>query len=171
MLVVVNNSNRGIDAQLLLSAISTSDFGQQHITNDKKNNTRMYVRYKPLHNGDHDDLTLLQRDCHHVLHESSVTRYPGDPYSVLPNRCCFCGYTVSTVQFISANSSLIEACTLPRQFISSTYPTLKQHNPDLPILIREAKGTPARVFARFGECLSTTVGLSVTEHVVCRAWC
>ncbi|THH27149.1 hypothetical protein EUX98_g7050 [Antrodiella citrinella] len=36
-----------------------------------------------------------------------------------------------------------------RQFISSTYPTLKQHNPDLPILIREAKGTPARVFARF----------------------
>ncbi|KAK7689604.1 hypothetical protein QCA50_007396 [Cerrena zonata] len=36
-----------------------------------------------------------------------------------------------------------------RQFVSSTYPTLKQHNPDLPILIREAKGTPARVFARF----------------------
>lgn len=54
------------------------------------------------------------------------------------------------------------ACTVPellssvpvrvhRQFISSTYPVLKQHNPDLPILIREAKGTPARVFARFGE--------------------
>ncbi|KAI0691132.1 NADH dehydrogenase alpha subcomplex subunit 2 [Cytidiella melzeri] len=36
-----------------------------------------------------------------------------------------------------------------RQFISSTYPIIKQHNPDLPILIREAKGTPARVFARF----------------------
>ncbi|KAI0083876.1 NADH dehydrogenase alpha subcomplex subunit 2 [Irpex rosettiformis] len=36
-----------------------------------------------------------------------------------------------------------------RQFISSTYPVLKQNNPDLPILIREAKGTPARVFARF----------------------
>ncbi|KAI0339239.1 NADH dehydrogenase alpha subcomplex subunit 2 [Trametopsis cervina] len=36
-----------------------------------------------------------------------------------------------------------------RQFISSTYPVLKQHNPDLPILIREATGTPARVFARF----------------------
>ncbi|CAL1710588.1 unnamed protein product [Somion occarium] len=36
-----------------------------------------------------------------------------------------------------------------RQFIASTYPTIKQHNPDLPILIREAKGTPARVFARF----------------------
>ncbi|KAI1792274.1 NADH dehydrogenase, alpha subcomplex, subunit 2 [Ganoderma leucocontextum] len=36
-----------------------------------------------------------------------------------------------------------------RQFITSQYPTLKQHNPDLPILIRQAKGTPARVFARF----------------------
>ncbi|KAH9896478.1 NADH dehydrogenase alpha subcomplex subunit 2 [Cubamyces menziesii] len=36
-----------------------------------------------------------------------------------------------------------------RQFITSHYPTLKQHNPDLPILIRQAKGTPARVFARF----------------------
>ncbi|EMD32379.1 hypothetical protein CERSUDRAFT_161771 [Gelatoporia subvermispora B] len=36
-----------------------------------------------------------------------------------------------------------------RQFISSQYPVLKQHNPDLPILIREAQGTPARVFARF----------------------
>ena len=37
-----------------------------------------------------------------------------------------------------------------RQFIANTYPVLKQHNPDLPILIRQAKGTPARVFARFG---------------------
>ncbi|KAI0069962.1 NADH dehydrogenase alpha subcomplex subunit 2 [Panus rudis PR-1116 ss-1] len=36
-----------------------------------------------------------------------------------------------------------------RQFITSNYPVLKQHNPDLPILIRQAKGTPARVFARF----------------------
>ncbi|KAI0635369.1 NADH dehydrogenase alpha subcomplex subunit 2 [Trametes polyzona] len=36
-----------------------------------------------------------------------------------------------------------------RQFITSHYPTLKQHNPDLPILIRQAQGTPARIFARF----------------------
>ncbi|OBZ78332.1 NADH-ubiquinone oxidoreductase 10 subunit [Grifola frondosa] len=36
-----------------------------------------------------------------------------------------------------------------RQFISANYPVLKQHNPDLPIMIREANGTPARVFARF----------------------
>ncbi|KAA1477962.1 NADH dehydrogenase, alpha subcomplex, subunit 2 [Dentipellis sp. KUC8613] len=36
-----------------------------------------------------------------------------------------------------------------REFIASHYPTLKQHNPDLPVLIREATGTPARAFARF----------------------
>ncbi|KAF8132434.1 NDUFA2, NADH ubiquinone oxidoreductase 10.5kD subunit [Boletus edulis] len=36
-----------------------------------------------------------------------------------------------------------------RQFIVSEYPFIKKHNPDLPVLIREATGTPARVFARF----------------------
>jgi hypothetical protein len=37
-----------------------------------------------------------------------------------------------------------------RQFIQAAYPALKKANPDLPVLIREARGTPARVFARFG---------------------
>jgi len=36
-----------------------------------------------------------------------------------------------------------------RQFIISRYPVIKKHNPDLPVLIREATGTPARMFARF----------------------
>ncbi|KAJ4465026.1 thioredoxin-like protein [Lentinula edodes] len=36
-----------------------------------------------------------------------------------------------------------------RQFILNRYPTIKDLNPDLPVLIREAKGTPARIFARF----------------------
>ncbi|KAI5117608.1 hypothetical protein M0805_006721 [Coniferiporia weirii] len=36
-----------------------------------------------------------------------------------------------------------------RQFIQTSYPSLKQHNPHLPVLIREASGTPARAFARF----------------------
>ncbi|BGP19375.1 hypothetical protein JCM10213v2_007464 [Rhodosporidiobolus nylandii] len=35
-----------------------------------------------------------------------------------------------------------------RAFISSTYPSLKAANPDLPVLIREARGTPARAFVR-----------------------
>ena len=37
-----------------------------------------------------------------------------------------------------------------RQFVLAHYSSIKQHNPDLPVLIREAKGTPARAFARFG---------------------
>ncbi|KAF5310123.1 hypothetical protein D9619_010379 [Psilocybe cf. subviscida] len=36
-----------------------------------------------------------------------------------------------------------------RAFIVSKYPTIKKHNPDLPVMIREATGTPARIFARF----------------------
>ena len=37
-----------------------------------------------------------------------------------------------------------------RQFIQSNYQTIKQSNPDLPVLVREATGAPARAFARFG---------------------
>lgn len=51
-------------------------------------------------------------------------------------------------------------CLFFRQFISSTYPVLKKHNPDLPILIREAKDTPARVFARYG-----TSGVMFQAHI------
>lgn len=29
---------------------------------------------------------------------------------------------------------------------------MKKSNPNVPFLVREAAGTPARVFARFGEC-------------------
>ncbi|KAF4566279.1 hypothetical protein EYR40_001903 [Pleurotus pulmonarius] len=53
-----------------------------------------------------------------------------------------------------------------RQFIISKYPVIKQHNPDLPVLIREATGTPARVFARFEHGLEKHVeldNLSSTE--------
>jgi NADH dehydrogenase (ubiquinone) 1 alpha subcomplex subunit 2 len=41
-----------------------------------------------------------------------------------------------------------------RQFVVAQYPELKKNNPDLPILIRECVGTPARAFARFGEVAS-----------------
>jgi len=46
-----------------------------------------------------------------------------------------------------------------RQFILSKYPTIKKHNPDLPVLIREATGTPARVFARFEHGVEKSVEL------------
>ena len=35
-------------------------------------------------------------------------------------------------------------------FILANYSVIKKHNQDLPVLIREADGTPARAFARFG---------------------
>lgn len=38
-----------------------------------------------------------------------------------------------------------------RAFVEKSYLGIKAKNPDLPILIREALGTPPRAFARFGE--------------------
>ncbi|KAF8956602.1 thioredoxin-like protein [Flammula alnicola] len=58
-----------------------------------------------------------------------------------------------------------------RQFIVSKYPVIKKHNPDLPVLIREATGTPARVFARFERGVEKHVELDnlspaeVEKHV------
>lgn len=37
------------------------------------------------------------------------------------------------------------------EFIQSSYKNIKSANPNLPFLVREAQGTPARIFARFGE--------------------
>jgi hypothetical protein len=55
-----------------------------------------------------------------------------------------------------------------RQFILASYPTLKASNPDLKVLIREARGVEPRVFARFGTLFPFPLffpysGLSV-EH-------
>lgn len=38
-----------------------------------------------------------------------------------------------------------------RKFLESNYKSIKSSNPDLPFLVREASGTPARAFARFGK--------------------
>ncbi|KDN38261.1 putative nadh-ubiquinone oxidoreductase 10.5 kda subunit [Tilletiaria anomala UBC 951] len=46
-----------------------------------------------------------------------------------------------------------------RQYIQSNYSLLKSSNPDLPILIREASGTPARAFARFDRGVEKSVEL------------
>jgi len=37
-----------------------------------------------------------------------------------------------------------------RAFVQKSYPLMKKHSPHTPILIREALGTPPRVFARYG---------------------
>jgi len=36
-----------------------------------------------------------------------------------------------------------------REFILANYPLIKKSNQNLPVLIREAEGTPARAFVRF----------------------
>ncbi|GAA6049972.1 hypothetical protein JCM3770_007075 [Rhodotorula araucariae] len=55
-----------------------------------------------------------------------------------------------------------------RAFIRTAYPAVKAANPDLPILIREARGTPARGFVRFERGLEKQVsleGVSSAEEV------
>jgi NADH dehydrogenase (ubiquinone) 1 alpha subcomplex subunit 2 len=53
---------------------------------------------------------------------------------------------------------------VPRSFIQSAYPTIKRHNPDLPVLIREANGVPARIFARFGASRTASKVLGLATH-------
>ncbi|KAF9435208.1 hypothetical protein BGZ76_006704 [Entomortierella beljakovae] len=53
-----------------------------------------------------------------------------------------------------------------RQFVASNYTAVKAANPNLPILIREAKGAEAKVFARFEHGVEKKValdGLSAQE--------
>ncbi|KAF5354331.1 hypothetical protein D9756_007220 [Leucocoprinus leucothites] len=51
------------------------------------------------------------------------------------------------IRFLFSQSGPASAGT--REFVLARYNSIKQHNPDLPVLIREAEGTPARAFARF----------------------
>lgn len=48
---------------------------------------------------------------------------------------------------------------LGREFIEQHYVTLKQANPDFPILIRECSGVQPRLWARYGECSAARSGL------------
>ncbi|GAA6018085.1 hypothetical protein JCM10207_006076 [Rhodosporidiobolus poonsookiae] len=55
-----------------------------------------------------------------------------------------------------------------RAFIQQSYTAVKSANPDLPILIREASGTPARGFVRFERGVEKQVsleGVSSAEEV------
>ncbi|GAB1204635.1 hypothetical protein APSETT445_003297 [Aspergillus pseudonomiae] len=50
-----------------------------------------------------------------------------------------------------------------RTFLQRAYPTMKKHNPHVPILIREASGTLPKVYARYAfgkETLEPLNGLS-----------
>jgi len=51
------------------------------------------------------------------------------------------------IRFLFCQSGAASAGT--REFVLARYNAIKKLNPDLPVLIREAQGTPARAFARF----------------------
>ncbi|KAL1928653.1 hypothetical protein VTP01DRAFT_2439 [Rhizomucor pusillus] len=46
-----------------------------------------------------------------------------------------------------------------REFVAQNYTAIKKANPELPILIREASGAEARVFARFDKGVERKVVL------------
>ncbi|ORZ39664.1 putative nadh-ubiquinone oxidoreductase 10.5 kDa subunit [Catenaria anguillulae PL171] len=46
-----------------------------------------------------------------------------------------------------------------RSFLSKSYPDIKKANPTLPILIREARGTEARAFARYDMGVERKISL------------
>ena len=48
---------------------------------------------------------------------------------------------------------LMVSSSMHRNYLVSHYPVWKEANPQLPILIREANGVPARIFGRFGRIM------------------
>lgn len=42
-----------------------------------------------------------------------------------------------------------DTSNLNRAFLTRTYPTMKKHNPTIPIMLREAQGTLPKVYARY----------------------
>ncbi|KAF2829669.1 NADH dehydrogenase, alpha subcomplex, subunit 2 [Ophiobolus disseminans] len=57
------------------------------------------------------------------------------------------GQGLKELRFLFCQTSEHSAAT--RNFLSRSYPTMKKHNPDTPIMIREASGTEPTVYARF----------------------
>ncbi|ETN40020.1 uncharacterized protein HMPREF1541_04295 [Cyphellophora europaea CBS 101466] len=53
------------------------------------------------------------------------------------------------VRFHLCSSS--QASEAARTFIKRAYPTMKKHNPETPILIREATGVAPKVWARYAK--------------------
>ncbi|EHY57498.1 hypothetical protein ABEF95_012692 [Exophiala dermatitidis] len=59
-----------------------------------------------------------------------------------------------------------QASEAARSFLKRAYPTMKHHNPNTPILIREATGVEPKVWARYGygkEKSESLSGLSDKE--------
>ncbi|KAG0157238.1 hypothetical protein PDIDSM_4423 [Penicillium digitatum] len=64
-----------------------------------------------------------------------------------------------------------EASAATRSFLNRAYPTMKKHNPQTPIMIREAAGTQPRVYARYAfgkekqEALSGLSDVQIEERI------
>ncbi|KAJ0271983.1 hypothetical protein COL922a_008748 [Colletotrichum nupharicola] len=58
------------------------------------------------------------------------------------------GKALKEVRFLFCQTGEHSAAT--RSFLTRTYPTMKKHNPQTPILIREAAGTLPKIYARYG---------------------
>jgi NADH dehydrogenase (ubiquinone) 1 alpha subcomplex subunit 2 len=74
------------------------------------------------------------------------------------------GNSLKELRFLFCQTG--EGSAAVRAFVRKSYPLMKKHNPHTPILIREALGTPPRVFARyeFGkEKQESLAGLSDKE--------
>ncbi|RMD42922.1 hypothetical protein DV735_g2175, partial [Chaetothyriales sp. CBS 134920] len=73
------------------------------------------------------------------------------------------------VRFHLCHSS--PASEAARSFLKRSYPTMKKHNPEIPILIREATGVAPRVWARYqlgrekSQDLSGLSDKEIEEHV------
>ncbi|KAK1839934.1 nadh-ubiquinone oxidoreductase 105 kda subunit, partial [Colletotrichum chrysophilum] len=57
------------------------------------------------------------------------------------------GKALKEVRFLFCQTGEHSAAT--RSFLARTYPTMKKHNPQTPILIREAAGTLPKIYARY----------------------
>ncbi|CAN8100670.1 unnamed protein product [Discula destructiva] len=55
--------------------------------------------------------------------------------------------TLKEIRFLFCQTSEHSAAT--RAFLTRSYPTMKKHNPSIPIMLREAQGTLPKVYARF----------------------
>ncbi|KPI37707.1 NADH-ubiquinone oxido 10.5 kDa subunit [Cyphellophora attinorum] len=68
------------------------------------------------------------------------------------------GSTLREVRFHLCSSS--QASDAARTFIKRAYPTMKKHNPETPILIREATGVAPKVWARYAKGVERSEELS-----------
>ncbi|KAJ4516632.1 hypothetical protein HRR83_002978 [Exophiala dermatitidis] len=70
------------------------------------------------------------------------------------------------ILFLREPVMLTDILSFARSFLKRAYPTMKHHNPNTPILIREATGVEPKVWARYGygkEKSESLSGLSDKE--------